>query len=59
MVVATEKFADLARLAADQSGLPEARIVTVAHPIGGVKRDVLAVRADAAVEEVMSRLLGR
>ncbi len=58
MVIATEKFSQLARQSAVQSGLPDARIVTVAHPIGGVKRVVLAGRADAAVEEVMSRLLG-
>ena len=59
MVVATEKFAELARRAADQSGLPDARIVTVAHPIGGVKPELLVGRADAAVEEVMSCLLRR
>ena len=59
MVVATQKFADLARLAATQSGLSNARIVTVAHPVGGVKRVDLGVRADAAVEDVVNRLLGR
>ncbi len=59
MVVATEKFVDLARLAADQSGLCGARIVTVAHPVGGVEREELERRADRAVEEIMGRLLGR
>ena len=59
MVLTTEKFADLARLEALQAGLAEARIVSVAHPIGGTSRDELESRADAAVAEVMSRLLGR
>ena len=41
VVVATEKFAGLARQAAEQSGLPDARIVAVEHPIGEVEREGL------------------
>ena len=59
MVVATEKFAELARQSAEQLGLRRARIVTVAHPVGGVQRELLEDRAAGATEEVMSRLLGR
>jgi len=59
VVVATEKFADLARQSAHQSGLSAARIVAVKHPVGGVPRDALAQRADGVVEDVMQRLLGR
>ena len=59
MVIATEKFSDLARQSAVQSGLPDARIAIVAHPIGGVSKDELGRRADAASEDVMNRLLGR
>jgi hypothetical protein len=55
--MATEKFAGLARQSAAQCGLQEARIVSVAHPVGGVKRALLEDYADAAVAEVMSRLL--
>ncbi len=59
MVIATQKFEQLARQSAAQLGLPDARIVVVAHPIGGVSKDDLGRRADAATEDVMSRLLGR
>jgi hypothetical protein len=59
VVIATEKFADLARQSAEQSGLPDARIVVVAHPIGGASRQDLERRGDAATEDVISRLLGR
>ena len=57
VVLATDKFADLARRSAVQSGLPDARIATVAHPIGGVADHELARRAEQAVDEIMSRWL--
>lgn len=59
MVIATEKFAELARQSAARSGLEDARIVVVAHPVGGVSREELGRRADAATEDVVGRLLGR
>ena len=59
VVLATDLFADLAAESAAQSGLRGARIVAVPHPIGGVAFESLDRRADAAVEEVMGRLLGR
>ena len=59
MVIATEKFSELARQSAEQSGLSDPRIVVVAHPIGGISKDELRRRADAATEDVMNRLLGR
>ena len=59
MVITTEKFADLARQSAERSGIADARLVSVAHPVGGVTDNELTRRAHAAVEEVMSRLLGR
>jgi hypothetical protein len=59
VVVATDRFADLARQCGRDVGLPAARIVPVAHPIGGTAKDELSRRAEAAVENVMNRLLGR
>ncbi len=59
MVIATEEFSDLARQSAVQLGLPDARIVVVAHPIGGVSKDELGRRGDAVSEDVMNRLLGQ
>lgn len=58
-MVATDKFAGLARQLAVQSGLRRARIVSVPHPVGGVEREELDRRADAVLEDVMERLLGR
>ncbi len=57
VVLATEKFADLARRSAVQSGLRKARIATVDHPIGGIAADELERRAERVVAEIMSRWL--
>ena len=59
MVVATEKCADLASRSAAQSGLAAARIVVLEHPVGGVAKDALEARGDAASDAVMNKLLGR
>lgn len=56
--MATSKFAGLARQSAEQSGLPDARISLVAHPVGGVSRAELRLRGDTAVEDVLGRFLG-
>lgn len=58
MLIATSEFAPLAREAARSQGLPEARIATVAHPIGGVSDEALRSRADAAVDVVLGLLSG-
>ena len=58
MVIATDAFAALAREAARSQGLPDARIATVAHPIGGVNDEGLRGRADAAVDAVLGLLSG-
>lgn len=58
MVVATTEFEALARRSAEQNGLAEPRIVAVPHPIGGVAAETLERRADAALEDIVARLLG-
>lgn len=58
-MVATDKFADLARQTGRDVGLAKARIVSLAHPVGGIEKDELRRRADAVIEDVMNRLLGR
>ncbi len=55
-MIATDEFTALAIEAARSQGLPDARIVTVAHPIGGVGDEELRGRAEAAVEVVLSVL---
>ncbi len=59
MVITTLEFEELARQSAVQSGLPDARIAIVDHPIGGIPKAELERRGDAASEDVMNRLLGR
>jgi hypothetical protein len=58
VVFATERFEALAREAAAQSGVADARIVTVEHPIGGIPKERLAERADRIVDSVLLRLTG-
>ena len=58
VVIATDEFAALASDAARSRGLPDARIVTVAHPIGGVSDEGLRSRAETAVDAVLGVLTG-
>ena len=58
MLIATDEFAALARVAARAQGLPDARIATVAHPIGGITDEALRGRAESAVDEVLTILTG-
>jgi hypothetical protein len=58
VVIATDEFAELARQSAEQSGLAEARIAVVTHPIGGVAQAELRRRGEAVTADVMDRLLG-
>ena len=58
MVIATDAFDALASEAARSQGLPDARIVSVAHPIGGASDEALRGRAEAAVDAVLGALTG-
>jgi hypothetical protein len=59
VVITTDKFSEFAQESATQSGLSDARIVAVTHPIGGTPKDGLSRLADAATDQIMSRLLGQ
>lgn len=54
VVIASEHFEELAHNAAQALGLPEARVFTVAHPIGGVAEDILRQRAEAGARTIMA-----
>jgi hypothetical protein len=54
VVIASEDFESLAHSAAQALGLPEARVLTVAHPIGGIADEILRQRAESSVEQLMS-----
>ena len=58
MLIATDEFAALARDAGRAQGLPDARIATVTHPIGGIPADALRGRAESAVDTVLELLTG-
>ena len=51
-MVATDRFADLARRSGLEAGLEGARIVALAHPVGGVAKDELQRRADAVARHL-------
>jgi hypothetical protein len=58
IVIATEEFVSLARTTAHDQGLPDARIVSVMHPIGGISDGALRVRAETAIDAVLGLLQG-
>jgi len=56
--VATDALRDLADHTATDLGLTDLRVVSVAHPIGGVDPDEIRERADGMVDEVLGLLTG-
>jgi len=58
VLVATSALSDLAAQTAAELGLPDLRMVSVAHPIGGVDPDEIRRRADSVVDEVLALLTG-
>jgi len=58
VVFTTTKFELLTNKVAASFGLPDARIVTVDHPLGGTDRATIERRADAAVDAVVALLTG-
>ena len=58
MVFTTTKFELLTNKVASNFGLPDARIVTVDHPLGGTDVETIERWADAAVDTVVALLTG-
>ena len=54
MVVTTTKFLALTKRVAQNFGLPEARICTVDHPLGGTDEETILSWADAAADEIIA-----
>ena len=54
MVVTTTKFNALTKRVAQNFGLPDARICTVDHPLGGTDEETILSWADAAVDEIIA-----
>ena len=53
MVVTTTKFQSLTTRVAMNFGLPDARICTVDHPLGGTDEATIVAWADAAVDQII------
>lgn len=58
LLIATDEFAGMAREAAEAQGRIGSRIVSVAHPIGGIEEHELRARAEAAIDAVLTCLAG-
>jgi len=56
VVIATTRFRGLADETALTLGQPDARIMSVPHPLGGTDEPTVLSWADAAVEEVLKLL---
>jgi len=54
VVIASADFEAFAHSCAQSLGLPQARILVVPHPIGGVPDEILQQRAEDKAEEVLS-----
>ena len=53
MVFVTSIFTGLAKIEAKVKGLPEARVVTMAHPLGGNTDDEVRKKADLALPAML------
>jgi hypothetical protein len=52
VLLATKPFEPMARGAAGAHDLPDARIVAIAHPLGGIDEEAVRARAVSAVDAV-------
>jgi hypothetical protein len=52
VLLATKPFEPMARGAAAARDVPDARVVVIAHPLGGIDEDTVRARAAGAVDAV-------
>jgi hypothetical protein len=58
VVLCTEVFMDSAVAHAVAYGLPEARVVSVQHPLAAIAPQAVAARADAVIDRIIAQLVG-
>lgn len=58
VVVGTDEFLQLARLESKARGMPDLHLAITQHPIGGLKPDQVAAKADAMIEAAVMGLTG-
>jgi hypothetical protein len=56
VAVVTQPFAGIARSQARALGLPSVRVVAIEHPLDGLERPQVGMRAEAALPEVVALL---
>jgi hypothetical protein len=54
--ICTEEFVILGVNAAQSSGMPDLPIVTVPHPVGGIKAEEVRQKADMVVDKIIAIL---
>jgi hypothetical protein len=57
VTVCTDQFQFLARIAAENSGMPRLPIVIIPHPLGGLGEKEVREKADHILEEVLTGLI--
>ncbi|MBI4525845.1 MAG: thiol-disulfide oxidoreductase [Deltaproteobacteria bacterium] len=57
VTVATTAFIDLAKASTAGTGVPEMSFVVVEHPIGGISKEQIEAKADAAFPEILKMAL--
>ena len=56
VVIATTEFLTTARISARAAGLPDYPFTVIDHPLGSLRPDQLAQRADSAMRQVLDRM---
>ncbi len=59
VTLATSEFEQLSRLQARAMGFADLRIITIEHPLGGVRAEQALDKAEGAAETVSAMILGR
>lgn len=57
MILATEPFLGMARAVAESLDYPDARVVAVPHPVGGIDDQALADKIRPAADRIVEALL--
>ena len=57
VTVCTDQFQFLARIAAENSGMPGLPLVIIPHPLGGLGEGEVNEKADTIIEELLAHLL--
>jgi hypothetical protein len=58
VVVGTDEFLQLAQLESKARGMPDLRLAITKHPIGGLKPEQVAAKADAMIEATVAGVTG-